>query len=130
MHIQDVPQDDVPHLFQVLFGDMIVYNLTVTLVKFSAILFFYRTFPSRKLRLCLWVVAVVVLLWFVGTELAVVFQCSPVHKFWDQEVDGTCIDLRTYLFAQAIPNIVTDIIILALPLRSLYCLQISYHILD
>lgn len=64
------------------------------------------------------------MLWVVGMNLTVIFQCTPIRKFWEPHVPGHCIDLWKFLLAQAIPNIFTDLVILLLPLPPLWNLQV------
>ncbi|KAL5333799.1 hypothetical protein BJX70DRAFT_403211 [Aspergillus crustosus] len=49
--------------------------------------------------------------------------CTPISKAWNQQLAGTCIDLKVALIANVVPNFITDILILALPGRSIWKLQ-------
>lgn len=51
-------------------------------------------------------------------------NCIPVAKFWDDTIDGYCIDMESLWLSNAIVHIVTDIIILAMPMPALYSLQL------
>lgn len=44
-----------------------------------------------------------------------IFQCSPVHKIYNQTVKGTCLSALTLWRVNAIYNITSDIIIILLP---------------
>lgn len=48
--------------------------------------------------------------------LPAIFDCMPIHAFWDKEVPGTCIDSLRYFLGVAIPNVVTDILFLLFPI--------------
>lgn len=124
-HIGDVDPPDLIRFFQVLYADMIVYTATVLIVKLCAILFYARVFPARNFRRWLWVVAAVVVAWFIGAAGAVIFQCKPIEGFWDHSLHPTCLDFTTLLLGQAVPNIVTDFVLLALPVSSLYHLHLA-----
>lgn len=52
------------------------------------------------------------------------FQCNPIHRAWDLEVEGTCIDLMTFWLVNGAYSIASDIIILVLPLPMIYVLQL------
>lgn len=51
-------------------------------------------------------------------------NCIPVAKFWDDTIDGNCINKEALWLSNAIVHIVTDITILAMPMPTLYSLQL------
>lgn len=104
---------------------MLLYNFAVAFTKLSAVCFYYRTFTSKLLHRCLIVFGGAIMIWLIGSSFAVVFQCSPIHGFWDHNVESTCIEFSDYILAQAVPNIAWDVIVLALPVPSLWKLQTS-----
>jgi hypothetical protein len=50
-------------------------------------------------------------------------QCNPRKKAWAPWTAGTCINLKVMFLAVSVPNIITDITILALPLPNVWALQ-------
>lgn len=52
------------------------------------------------------------------------FQCNPIYRAWDFGVEGTCIDLMTFWMVNGAYSIVSDIIVLVLPLPMIYALQL------
>lgn len=62
---------------------------------------------------------VIVGLWSVSQLLVVIFTCSPIEKFWNSDLPGTCIPNLPFWYINAAGNIVTDIIVFLLPLPSL-----------
>ena len=55
------------------------------------------------------------------------FNCTPVDKYWKPELSGTCIDIYDGFLGTAIPNVITDIFLLLLPLPMLWRLYISWR---
>ena len=53
-----------------------------------------------------------------------ILQCVPVQAAWNPEVHGKCISIYELYIGQAIPNVVTDVVILLLPLQPLWKLRI------
>ena len=104
---------------------MFLYGFTITFVKLGVIAFYFCTFPGRILHVLLWVSTAIVIAVCVGSSFLVLFQCSPIYKFWKHTTPGTCISFTDYIIAQAIPNIITDFLVLALPIGSLYRLSVS-----
>ncbi|GKZ95726.1 hypothetical protein AnigIFM59636_009734 [Aspergillus niger] len=50
--------------------------------------------------------------------------CIPLEKLWNPTIPGGCIDLAKFYYGLQIPNIVTDAVILALPLKHVWNLQV------
>lgn len=57
---------------------------------------------------------------FVG-----IFQCVPRRKIWDQSVPGKCISLNVLYIAPAGINIVSDLLIWALPTILVFRLKMT-----
>ena len=53
------------------------------------------------------------------------FECIPNVAFWDLTVKGRCIDLNKFFVLITIPNVITDIFLLVLPLPYIWRLQIK-----
>ncbi len=111
--------------FAVLYLEEIIYMAGSSLVKLSILLFYRRIFPGHRFRQALWVVAFLVIGWGISMTFASIFQCIPVRKAWNPNIPGKCINLHAYYFGQAIPNTITDGVILLLPLPPLWKLQVS-----
>ena len=103
------------------------YTPAIAAVKFSILLFYARVFPSqnKRFRWALYVIAVTVFLWWIICQFLVIFDCSPIHSFWDREpLTAHCLHLPKILVGQAVPNIVTDFVLLTLPLPLIWELQL------
>lgn len=65
------------------------------------------------------------LMQMVGVFFALVFQCTPIAFNWDHTIKGGhCIDQRLLFVSTSAFNILTDIIVLGLPLYILADLKI------
>jgi len=109
------------------------YSPAIAMVKFSILLFYARIFTENTARLptliwfrrALYAMGAVTALWWVLCQSIVIFECSPIHYFWDHKpISGHCIDVQQFFTGQAIPNIITDAILLALPLPLIWRLQL------
>lgn len=76
-----------------------------------------RAFDIRSLRLQGYVLGGIVIAWAISIILVCIFQCQPIAKAWNPMLDGQCINLKGSFIGNAVPNILTDILILALPIR-------------
>lgn len=70
-------------------------------------------------------VAAVVFLWGYGVCLVAAFTCIPFRKMWDPTIPGGCINLAHFYYGLQIPNIVTDAVIIAMPMKMVANLHIS-----
>ncbi|KAI9742195.1 MAG: hypothetical protein M1818_004095 [Claussenomyces sp. TS43310] len=94
-----------------------VYVTTVAIIKISLLLMYRRAFDIRSLRIQAWILGAIVVAWAIAIVCVCIFQCDPVPKAWSPWLDGHCIDLKGSFIGNAVPNIVTDVLILALPVR-------------
>ncbi len=53
------------------------------------------------------------------------FQCTPVEKFWNFEIPGHCIKILTFFRAETTFNLVTNVVILLLPMPMVWHLQMA-----
>ena len=72
-------------------------------------------------------VGAITVAWAVAVILTSVFACNPIRGFWEPWIDPApvCIDFKEFFMGNAIPNIVVDAVILALPVSQLARLQMS-----
>lgn len=99
-------------------------------VQLSILVFYFRVFPesSTLIRVGSWTLAAIVICFGIANTLTMIFQCTPVHFFWESwagETTGTCINISLYSWVRAAIEIVVDVCIMALPLPSLFKLQLS-----
>src|SRR5262245_32387372 len=93
------------------------------IIKASIILFILRlasTTHHTLRKLALLTMAFVVLS-TAACVLAGIFQCEPVAAAWDRSItNAKCIHRPTFFLANAIINIVSDVVIYLLPMRTLW----------
>ena len=105
----------------------VLYTPASTTIKFSVLLFYRRIFPSKTLKTVLWCIAGFLVIFALAQMLSVIIQCTPVAALWDpfSYPDAVCDDYQPALILFAAINAATDIIILCLPLPSLWHLHAS-----
>lgn len=78
---------------------------------------YYRTFATNKrTRMILIIATVIVGGWSISQLGVQIFICVPVAAFWDINVKGKCIPNIPQWYINAGGNILTDIMVLTLPL--------------
>lgn len=102
-----------------------MYNATLMSIKFTFLLPYYRVFRVKKVQKIVVGVGVLIGCWALSQLLIVIFNCSPVNKFWDDTVPGTCIPNLPFWYINAAGNVVTDVSIFVLPLPVLKSLNLQ-----
>ncbi|KAA6413726.1 MAG: hypothetical protein FRX48_02087 [Lasallia pustulata] len=109
-----------------IYALQIVYICALPLIKFSILLFYNRLFPSRRFRLVSYCIAAFVLCWWLVFFLTTVFQCTPISANWMVNPgDVYCIDEYVMYDVYSSLNLVTDVVILAMPWPLVMKLQLA-----
>ena len=105
-------------------------SAAMTFIKLSILLFYRRLFPRQNttarwrachLALCMASVAVGIIQCF-----GIAFQCTPVAFFWDRTIPGGhCINMSAFFRFGNIANLLTDILILAMPIPIVWSLHLD-----
>lgn len=98
----------------------------VALPKLAIIVFYIRVFnwKGRMRTICYTTMGLLVATW-LGSVLAACLQCRPLAFWWDKTIQGgTCFDVQLFFRAQAITSPILDMVILALPVRSIWGLKL------
>ena len=66
-----------------------------------------------------------VIAWAISVTLVYIFQCKPIRGGWDHSIPATCVGPNSFRLSNALLNIVTDVIILTLPIPNVWGLQMS-----
>lgn len=115
------------HDSQIVYIDNIFYALTLSTIKFSILLMYRRIFRSKTFRHVTLAVGLLVLGWMIGVVFAQIFTCTPVKGAWDPAVAQHCIGTTKFYYGNAIANLLTDVVILCLPLPLVWRLNITTH---
>ncbi|EUC27152.1 hypothetical protein COCCADRAFT_10178 [Bipolaris zeicola 26-R-13] len=110
-----------------LYGSILMYANALTLTKLSILLQYRRIFTFTSMRIPIYIVGAICLATGISASLVLVFSCIPISAFWDisEKETATCINSNVFSFAGAAMNIVTDILVAALPIRAIWQLQVS-----
>ncbi|CAI0652576.1 unnamed protein product, partial [Colletotrichum noveboracense] len=113
--------------FTGLFIAECLYTISIVLVKAAILAFYWRIFSARReSRLAIYVLLGITCAWGIAV-------CLPVSAFWlrfDANAnlapsDFECgVNVKTFFIANAIPNIITDVLLLLLPVPGIWSLQL------
>lgn len=103
---------------------MVMYGPTAYLTKVCLLWIMTRVFsPFRKTVWFIYGFMGLMLAFYVPVVIVKIRICDPISKFWDNSVDGTCLDQTAIILADAVVSVVSDLIILILPLPLTMSLQ-------
>lgn len=115
-------------LLRVLYPVENMYNTALILVKLSLLMFYVRVFKAVRIyQIAFWVVGFILFAWGIAISLITLFACIPIRKNWDVFVPGHCLERQSTLKWMIIANILTDLIVLILPMPMLWHQQISFR---
>lgn len=66
-------------------------------------------------------------LWGAAIFLACALQCRPMNAYWDKSIDGHCIDSTSFIIVNQGFNVITDFVILILPIPIIWGLQRAWQ---
>lgn len=126
VHRSDDPSADLKQYLK-LFQDLqMVARTSMFFAKLSILLLYVRLFFPKGVPRSLfwWVIQAVVwlnLLYTVGLILALALQCVPYHKPYGE----SCVNQGLVLVSASIINIISDLLILIIPMVSVWRLNMS-----
>ena len=106
-----------------MFASDILYFPAMGLVKISTLLLFGRIFTIQKFHLILRAVGLFISVYSTISVFMMIFQCRPLNGAWDSTVNPNCINLTNFLIFMGSMNVLTDVLLLCLPLPQLWKLQ-------
>ncbi|KAK7449939.1 integral membrane protein [Colletotrichum acutatum] len=102
-----------------------IYTLCGSFAKVSLLIFYFRLSPQRWFKRAVWISLAIIAGYSIGIFFALVFACDPIAMSWDVTVtEGTCINRPSLYIATAAANIISDLILFALPIPIVVKLQI------
>lgn len=102
----------------------LLYVPASALPKVAILIAYLRTFPDNKnFHVAVYTVLFITLGYIISICLAIFFRCQPIAKAWDLALPGHCI-LTTPYFWNGVLNVITDVMVLAIPIPTLLCSKI------
>ncbi|KAI1109750.1 hypothetical protein F5Y14DRAFT_391642 [Nemania sp. NC0429] len=103
------------------------YFLAISFVKFSILASYFKAFPVRKFRYCVWGVSIFVIGWGMAGAVVAVFQCTSIESVWRPEDRGSCINLGLWNRISGVMNVVAGIIIIVMVIPLVGDLHVTKH---
>jgi hypothetical protein len=114
-------------MIQTQYSGSFLYPACITFVKLSILMQYRRLFShhSRNFHWQINVLITIVAVWGAGIILTAFFLCAPMEKNWHPMVKGTCIPIIPFYYGLQIPNIITDLLIIVVPIQEVMRLQLD-----
>ncbi|CAI7671732.1 hypothetical protein PCG10_004796 [Penicillium crustosum] len=123
-HITMIPAKNLLVYLQLGFANNFIYTGCIAFIKFSILALYKRLFAVRHMTIAVNVMFIFTCLWVVGVYVAGALICIPAKKFWDPTVEGACLDTSKFYYGVQIPNILSDVVLLVMPMRVVWTLPI------
>ncbi|KAL2864488.1 putative integral membrane protein [Aspergillus lucknowensis] len=125
-HIYQYGMPGMTHFFLNLFVCEILYTFSICFTKYSILLFYWRIFKKTSIRIPIYILTFLVTGWGLGVLFTTIFQCIPTRGFWDKSITAHCgVNINNFFIGNAVPNIITDWVLLILPLPYVWNIQRS-----
>lgn len=102
-----------------------MYSFTVIFIKLSILYLYHRIFPSRGLVTIASCIAALVVAYSTALIIFAFLQCIPLSTLWTGTPKGVCVDTQPAYVTLAVMNVITDIMILCLPIKFVARLQMK-----
>lgn len=103
------------------------YFLSVVPSKLAILSLYLSIFSMQKVTriICYGTAGIIVANW-LGATIAELLSCKPLNYFWDKTLpDGHCFDINAWYRWSSLNNIITDVIMLVLPIPHILRLHMS-----
>ncbi|KAE8145013.1 integral membrane protein [Aspergillus avenaceus] len=120
----DDPTKNVVMIAKYLVVAEVLYVFNLVWTKISILLMYYRIFHFAYFKTWAYIIGTFVIAWVICITFLFIFICVPVQKLWYPYLPGHCINQVGTWIANAISTILTDLIILCLPIPQVWKLQL------
>ncbi|KAL8931271.1 MAG: hypothetical protein Q9211_007094, partial [Gyalolechia sp. 1 TL-2023] len=125
-HLITLTLDQITSFIKTYLASQILFGCSITATKLSILFFYHRLFPSRTFFIVSLIIGLASILWWVGLMLTAFLQCRPLAYNWDRSIpNGHCVNGNVIGYAITSVNIVTDLVVLVLPIPWLWGMNMA-----
>lgn len=99
-----------------------IYLWTLAALKLSQLCFYHRAF-GVQLKFWIYGAGAIIVAWAIIFTFVFIFLCDPVEQQWTIDRIGHCKDQILVLKCIIMTNVLTDIMIIVLPISTVWALQ-------
>ena len=120
--------DNISLIILNYYGTSIIYLCAVTFSKLAILDIYLHIFIDRLSRYAVYAVGSVIILSLVVNFLTVITQCRPISVLWNPEPGGWCNNIHAHFIWSSLPNMLTDLMMLGLPIPMIWKLHASWRV--
>ncbi|EAL84358.1 hypothetical protein KXW98_008582 [Aspergillus fumigatus] len=124
-HVTEIPPENLVAMLKMLIVYQVVYYNAMVLAKLSYLFFYLRIFVTKGFRIAAWVCMGCACAYWTGSMLQIFFICQPFQKNWNPTLPGHCASQNVAFSTIGAFNLITDVMIMVLPLHFIWKLQMS-----
>ncbi|KAL2064686.1 hypothetical protein VTL71DRAFT_3824 [Oculimacula yallundae] len=125
-HAWDTTPEGMVRFQKIQYSLSIIYGPCVWCIKVALLLILVRVFtPFKRIIWAVWAFIFAMLVYNIIATMLKMFICTPFSAVWDTTVPGKCLDSYTLFSVDTSLSILTDLIILILPIPLVWSLQVS-----
>ncbi|KAK4459324.1 hypothetical protein QBC42DRAFT_312104 [Cladorrhinum samala] len=124
IHADKVPMDKIVLMAKYLVVAEVLYVFNLVWTKLSILLMYYRIFRFPYFKKWAYAIGAFIIAWVITITFLFIFICVPVEKLWYPDLPGHCIDQVGTWIANAASTILSDVVILCLPIPQVWSLQL------
>ncbi|KAL8761467.1 MAG: hypothetical protein Q9184_002424 [Pyrenodesmia sp. 2 TL-2023] len=102
----------------------ILFATAISATRMSLLLFYHRLFPVRRFTVVAVITGCIMIGWWIGFILAIIFSCRPVASFWNKAIPGHCISEKSLSWGITGSELGANILMLVLPIPWLWDLRL------
>ncbi|KAI2634655.1 hypothetical protein GGS21DRAFT_113844 [Xylaria nigripes] len=129
VHQWNIRLKDIGSVLYIFLIGSSLSSIALIILKASILLEFIRIFvPPGTRNSFFWISVALLIIHTIFQATYIIFQnlsCNPPRKVWDITMSGTCIDIKVLHVLVASVNLVINIIILFLPQKAIWSLNMS-----
>ncbi|KAH7401504.1 hypothetical protein BKA66DRAFT_508022 [Pyrenochaeta sp. MPI-SDFR-AT-0127] len=112
--------------FKGVMAQEVLHPAAVALPKLTVVFLYLQIMTNKYERMIAKILIFLISATCVSYTIAAMFQCIPFAFNWDKTIPGgKCFNVQAYGNSSSVPNILTDLVVLVLPLRTVLELKIS-----
>ncbi|PSN63279.1 hypothetical protein BS50DRAFT_461134, partial [Corynespora cassiicola Philippines] len=124
-HASEMTPDDGEKLLINFYISLSTYSASLGLTKLAILMQYQRVFKTHRFQIWCWAFIVFIFLFMMATIIGCIFVCWPIQKFWQPQLPGRCLSRVASWFSNAAINIVTDLMIILLPIPVIKSLKLA-----
>ncbi|KAL6885976.1 hypothetical protein GGI43DRAFT_388778 [Trichoderma evansii] len=111
-------------ILQLTLSYALIYTLCISTVKLSVLFFYLRVFPNKSMVVATKIVIAFISVWALANILMFFLLCHPFAASYNPATPGgKCGNQVSAFIAVGVYNIISDFIVLTLPLRTIWTLN-------